>query len=624
MSKSRWAAMSATVFGILVLAAPQDGIGQPGPGTKDFDKSGPFGKGPIMVGGPMGGQPRKLVKDFDKDGDGRLNTDERKAARESLAKDGRGPGGFGKGGFGPPGMRGKQDPPKPGPKVSPADVKAYPDAPLYDSGVLRTLFLEFENKDWEAELQDFHNTDVEVPATLTVDGKKYPNVGIRFRGMTSYGGVPAGYKRPLNLSLDPSAPGQRLYGYKTLNLLNAHEDPSFLSTVLYSHIARKHIPAPKANLVKVVINGESWGVYVSAQQFDKVFVQENFKTDQGTRWKVGMGPGGGGLEYVGENVADYKRRFELKSKDDEKAWKALINLCKVLNQTPAEKLEEALSPIIDVDGLLWFLALDVALVNGDGYWSRACDYSLFLDPKGKFHVVPHDMNEAFRTGGGPGGGMMTIRMSRPGEILAAPLQDMLGLTADQKKQVEALQRETEEKLAKILTADQNKQVKEMRDRGPGGFVFPGGGPGGPGGFGPKGGPPPGGPAAFVPAGAGGGGIDLDPLVGLTDTRKPLRSKVLAVPSLKAKYLAMVRKIADEDLNWKNLGPVVASYRKLIEKEVEADTRKLDSFDAFQRATADTATTGGRGREMPLRAFADGRRKYLLDYKEPKSAAGPTR
>ena len=57
------------------------------------------------------------------------------------------------------------------------------------------VFLEFDNQDWEAELQDFHGTDVEVPATLTMDGKKYPNVGVHFRGMSSYMGVPAGSKR---------------------------------------------------------------------------------------------------------------------------------------------------------------------------------------------------------------------------------------------------------------------------------------------------------------------------------------------------------------------------------------------------------------------------------------------
>ena len=71
-------------------------------------------------------------------------------------------------------------------------MQNYPDAKLYEPTVLRTLFLEFENADWEAELQDFHSTDVDVPATLTVDGKKYPNVGVHFRGMSSYMGVPAG------------------------------------------------------------------------------------------------------------------------------------------------------------------------------------------------------------------------------------------------------------------------------------------------------------------------------------------------------------------------------------------------------------------------------------------------
>ncbi len=112
-----------------------------------------------------------------------------------------------------------------------------------------------------------------------------------------------------------------------------------------------------------------------------------------------------------------------------------------------------------------------------------------------------------------------------------------------------------------------------------------------------------------------GVVELDPLVGLTDSRKPLRSRLLAVPSLRAKYLQYVRTIADESLAWKELGPVVAQYRTLIEAEIEADTRKLESFEAFQRTTADDAseTGGGRGRELSLRAFADQRRKYLHDY-----------
>ena len=207
-------------------------------------------------------QEIKLVEQFDKNGDGWLNIEERKAARESLKQqnNNRGPGGPGgrRGGFGPPGFgREKQSPPQPGAKLSVGDVKSFPDAPIYASNVVRTLFLEFENTDWEKELADFKNTDVEVPAKLTADGKVYSDVGVHFHGMTSYMMVGEGWKRSLVLTLDMAHKGQQIGGYNKLVLLNSHEDPSFLHTVLAMQVARDYLPAPKAYYVQVVLNGES-------------------------------------------------------------------------------------------------------------------------------------------------------------------------------------------------------------------------------------------------------------------------------------------------------------------------------------------------------------------------------
>jgi spore coat protein CotH len=629
---TRWWSIPAAVLGAAVVAGGPTALSQPPFGG---DKKGGFGFG------PPGGQERKVLAKYDKDGDGVLNKDERQTARDGMKNDGGGKGGFK---FGPPGGKGGmgfgREPAKPGRKLSPADVQNFPAAPLYDGGVLRTVFLEFENADWEAELEAFHGTDVEVPCTLVVDGKRYPNVGVHFRGMSSYMGVPAGYKRSLNLTMDLVDKKQNLYGYDTLNLLNSHDDPSLMSTVLYSHVARQYTPAPKANHVRVVVNGESWGVYANVQQFDKKFLQENFGGSKGTRWKVRGSPGGGGgLDYLGDDTAAYKGRYQIKGGDDEKAWKALANLCKVLAQTPPAELEAKLRPVCDVDSLLWFLALDVALINNDGYWVRASDFTIFLDAKGKFHFVPHDMNEAFRGGmGGPGGGFV-MRFPRPGEVLPPPLVAGLGLTEPQLKELAALQKDVDAKLEKLLTPEQRKQFKEMRDGAgpgfgppPGGFPMQPGGPGpppGPGGFpmqpgGPGGFPmQPGGPGGF-PGGMGkGGGVELDPLVALDDPRKPLRSKVLAVLALKAKYLGCVKAIAADALDWKNLGPVVSARRALIADEVKQETRSLDGYAAFERATADTPSAGaGGGRGMSLRAFADARRTFLLTHAQVKDATPP--
>ena len=41
---------------------------------------------------------------------------------------------------------------------------------------------------------------------------------------------------------------------------------------------------------------------------------------------------------------------------------------------------------------------------------------------------------------------------------------------------------------------------------------------------------------------------------MNDESKPLRSKLLAVPALRARYLSYVRDIAEKWLDWKTLGP----------------------------------------------------------------------
>jgi hypothetical protein len=99
--------------------------------------------------------------------------------------------------------------------------------------------------------------------------------------------------------------------------------------------------------------------------------------------------------------------------------------------------------------------------------------------------------------------------------------------------------------------------------------------------------------------------------------------MLAVPALKARYLDHVRTIAVDWLDWNKLKPVVDQYRSLIDNEVEADTRKLTSFAAFEKSVGDAPQTKAeppRGRSgLGLKAFAEQRRKYLLNYPPIKNA-----
>ena len=150
----------------------------------------------------------------------------------------------------------------------------------------------------------------------------------------------------------------------------------------------------------------------------------------------------------------------------------------------------------------------------------------------------------------------------------------------------------------------------MGGRGMGGLGF--GGPGGPGGRRPEG----------PPRGEGqGNGYELDPLIGMDDSTKPLRSKLLAAPKLREQYLRNVRAIAENSLDWTELGPDVAVISSRIADDVKADTRKLSSWDEFassvglpSAADADTAADAEPHRQS-LREFATERRRYLLNYPE---------
>ena len=212
------AGFSGYVLLSMVLEAPARAQGT-GPAAGGFQGPPPFGPG----GFPGTGE-REIVAQFDKNGDKRLNTAERKAARAFLAAD-PGPrgGGFGRRGGPEADSARRHDPSVPG-----AQSDARRHEVLSIGAALRPRHAPHDlpsvrERGLGAGAAAFNSTDVEVPATAIVDGKTYKNVGVHFRGMSSYMMVPAGSKRSLNLSFDFVDGKQRLDGYSTLNLLNLNE-----------------------------------------------------------------------------------------------------------------------------------------------------------------------------------------------------------------------------------------------------------------------------------------------------------------------------------------------------------------------------------------------------------------
>lgn len=305
---------------------------------------------------------------------------------------------------------------------------------FYDPSVLTTLELQFDQTDWWAQLEANYDSQENILATLTVEDVNYEDVGVRFRGNTSYRVTQNSEKAPFNIEIDYVHEDQRLDGYKTLNLINCMQDPTFMREVLYSNTCRRQIPSAKANFIKLVINGENWGIYANVQQINVDFIKDWFPSNDGTRWRAeGGGTGGAGagnrgggfrgppqgggatggtqgggvkdgsaaLTWLGEDSSLYEAVYELKNTKLDDPWTGLIQACDILNNSPLEELTSTLDSVLNVDRALWLCAFEVIFHDDDGYvHKRGSDYALYFEPENqRLHLMQYDGNSCMRSNG---------------------------------------------------------------------------------------------------------------------------------------------------------------------------------------------------------------------------------
>lgn len=282
---------------------------------------------------------------------------------------------------------------------------------LYKQDEMKTIYLEFSQSNWWNQLTMNYNSGADLSATMTIDGVTYEQVGVGFKGQTSYMMVNGEEKKSYSIKTDAFIDGQTCQGYKTFNLNNCFDDASFLREFLYLHMICNHIPAAKAAFVKLVINGENWGVYPSVQQMNGDYLKEWFMSNDGALWRAdsptsGFGGGGGGgggpqwgdgtaaLNYLGPDTLDYQEYYTLKSTGIENPWDRLVNTCDVLENTPIANLITDLPSAMDVDRALWLLACEIAFGDDDGYiFKGKMDYYLYWESEtGRMTPLEYDGN----------------------------------------------------------------------------------------------------------------------------------------------------------------------------------------------------------------------------------------
>jgi len=269
--------------------------------------------------------------------------------------------------------------------------------------------------------------------SLRVGDKTFDHVGIRAKGGCGTGrhlNEKTAFKVYLSWN-DPNVDGcprtRRVHGLQRLTLNNMAQDPSFLHERLaYAFFHRMGIPSPRANHVRVHVNGELWGLYLNQESIDRRFLARWFPNNDGMLYEATYQ-----CDLVPKNVptGDEKEipcmsmKFQTNActpqrpGGDSTTFEPLRELISAITALPDGELYPAISEIFDFDLFLTMWATEVMIDHWDGYVGNRNNYRIYHDPlRNRWTIIPAGTDQTFTDGEYSGRlrGLLSIRcLSEP-------------------------------------------------------------------------------------------------------------------------------------------------------------------------------------------------------------------
>lgn len=265
---------------------------------------------------------------------------------------------------------------------------------------IASIEISFSEPSWHDTLTARKLRDDKTPvlATVTVEGKEYSNIEVRYKGNSSFhGGLKQGItKLPFRLKCPKGETFEG--GYNQLRLSNNFRDPSAVRELLAYRIAGDYVPVPRVVPAVLTVDGEYVGVYTVTEGISDRMIAEYFCNDDGTLvkcepefrkpQKAGCPAGEfANLKHLGSDPECYKALYDIESK---KQGKAIVDLTKYLKNSSDP------GKYINTHYALWMHALNNVMVNLDSYLGIFChNYYVYRDEYDIFYPLIWDLNLAF-------------------------------------------------------------------------------------------------------------------------------------------------------------------------------------------------------------------------------------
>jgi uncharacterized protein (TIGR03437 family) len=274
-----------------------------------------------------------------------------------------------------------------------------PPHPAWAGDTVHEIRLRFTQPDYWQQLTANYEGPTGDPdyleASLEWGPYKFASVGVRFKGNSSYRGAQT-RKKPFRIKTNEFVKGQKIEGTGAFNLSNFWNDPSMVREPAYYDLsAALGLKTPRTNYARLYINDEYIGLYLLGEVINDDFLENHFGKGEhkGNLYKANIGAV---FTYLGEDKAAYKQVWEKQTNEDADDWSDLIELCRIIGQTPAAELRAKLEPLMDIDSFLAAIALDNATVNLDSYVGMGQNFNVYRRPSdGKWVWLVWDPSLAF-------------------------------------------------------------------------------------------------------------------------------------------------------------------------------------------------------------------------------------
>lgn len=246
-----------------------------------------------------------------------------------------------------------------------------------------------------------------VHATFAGGGQTLQDIGLRYKGNSSYMAAARSLKRNFKVDLNRYVDDQNYQGLKAINLHAGAVDTTKMREALaYSVFRNAGVPAPRTAFAEVTLtvpgkyDKEYLGLYVVIEHIDKTFLKQHFKNAKGMLLKPERIRG---LEYLGDDFAKYKDRYQPKDEPTKEQGQRLIDFTRLLNRGGDDEFRKEIASFIDVDAFLRFIAVNALVCNLDSFLMLGHNYYMYLDPEtNRFVFIPWDTDlsmAAFMMGG---------------------------------------------------------------------------------------------------------------------------------------------------------------------------------------------------------------------------------